>query len=132
MKINKRPFGAFSNEKKIELYTLSAGELALSVSTLGATLTSLYAPSRKTGVEDILLVDEHGVPTGELAKADLTPFDFRLWKPIPPPPHRYFTNKKWQFHFWKLTWSFQRLLKFNSCLSGKYMLYYTRWIIHFI
>lgn len=44
-----------SNGKKIELYTLSAGELTLSVSTLGATLTSLYAPSRKTGVEDILL-----------------------------------------------------------------------------
>jgi aldose 1-epimerase len=44
-----------SNGKKIELYTLSAGELSLSVSTLGATLTSLYVPSRKTGTEDILL-----------------------------------------------------------------------------
>ncbi|MDR0374164.1 MAG: galactose mutarotase [Treponema sp.] len=55
MKINKKPFGTLSNGKKIELYTLSAGELTLSVSTLGATLTSLYAPSRKTGVEDILL-----------------------------------------------------------------------------
>jgi aldose 1-epimerase len=55
MKINKKPFGTLSNGKKIELYTLSAGELALSVSTLGATITSLYAPSAKTGVEDILL-----------------------------------------------------------------------------
>ncbi|MDR0707451.1 MAG: galactose mutarotase [Treponema sp.] len=55
MKINKKPFGMLSNGKKIDLYTLSAGELTLSISTLGATLTSLYAPSRKTGVADILL-----------------------------------------------------------------------------
>jgi aldose 1-epimerase len=31
------------------------GDLSLSVSSFGATLTSLYAPSRKTGKEDILL-----------------------------------------------------------------------------
>ncbi|MDR2194787.1 MAG: galactose mutarotase [Treponema sp.] len=55
MKINKKSFGMLSNGKKIELYTLSAGELSLSISTLGATLTSLYVPSRKTGAEDILL-----------------------------------------------------------------------------
>ncbi|MDR2792850.1 MAG: galactose mutarotase [Treponema sp.] len=55
MNINKKSFGVLSNGKKVELYTLSAGELSLSISTLGATLTSLYVPSRKTGIEDILL-----------------------------------------------------------------------------
>jgi aldose 1-epimerase len=55
MKINKKPFGVISNGKKVDLYTLSAGELSLSISTFGATLTSLYVPSRRTGTQDVLL-----------------------------------------------------------------------------
>ncbi len=54
-KISKKTFGILSDGTKVDLYTLSAGELSLSISTLGATLTSLYTPSRKTGAADILL-----------------------------------------------------------------------------
>jgi aldose 1-epimerase len=55
MKISKKTFGVLSNGKKVHLYTLKAGELTLSISTLGATWTSLKVPSVKKGADDILL-----------------------------------------------------------------------------
>ena len=55
MKISKKIFGILSNGKKIHLYTLKAGELSLSLSTLGAAWTSLIVPSRQRGKDDILL-----------------------------------------------------------------------------
>ena len=45
MKISKKTFGVLSSGKKVHLYTLKAGELSLSISTLGATWTSLKVPS---------------------------------------------------------------------------------------
>jgi len=55
MKVNKKTFGMMSNGKKVHLYTLTAGDLKLSISTLGATWTSLMVPSRKKPKDDILL-----------------------------------------------------------------------------
>jgi aldose 1-epimerase len=59
MKISKKTFGILSSGKKVSLYTLKAGDLSLSLSTLGATLTCLLIPSSKKGTEDVLL----GYPT---------------------------------------------------------------------
>jgi aldose 1-epimerase len=55
MKISKKTFGLLSDGKKVHLYTLKAGELTLSISTLGATWTSLMVPSRRKITDDILL-----------------------------------------------------------------------------
>jgi aldose 1-epimerase len=55
MKINRKTFGVFSSGKKARLYTLTAGDLSLSVTDFGATLTSLAVPSGKAPREDILL-----------------------------------------------------------------------------
>jgi aldose 1-epimerase len=55
MKINKKIFGVLSNGKKIKLYTLSAGDLELSLTNFGAAWTSLFVPSRKGGKADVLL-----------------------------------------------------------------------------
>ena len=55
MKISKKTFGVLSTGKKVHLYTLKAGDLALSISTLGATWTSLRVPSGTKGTDDILL-----------------------------------------------------------------------------
>ena len=55
MKIYKKTFGVLSNGKKVHLYTLRAGDLSLSVSTLGATWTSLMVPSGDKGTDDLLL-----------------------------------------------------------------------------
>ena len=55
MKITEKLFGVLSNGKKVHLYTLKAGELSLSISTLGATWTSLIVPSRSRGSDDVLL-----------------------------------------------------------------------------
>jgi len=55
MKISKKTFGVLSNGKKVHLYTLKAGELSLSISTLGATWTSLKVPSSVRAADDILL-----------------------------------------------------------------------------
>jgi aldose 1-epimerase len=55
MKISKKTFGVLSSGKKVYLYTLKAGDLSLSVSTLGAAWTSLIVPSRKKGKDDVLL-----------------------------------------------------------------------------
>ena len=55
MKITKKTFGVLCTGKKVHLYTLKAGELSLSLSTLGAAWTSLLVPSREKGKDDILL-----------------------------------------------------------------------------
>ena len=55
MKISKKTFGILSTGKKVHLYVLKAGDMALSLSTLGATWTSLKVPSRQKGTDDILL-----------------------------------------------------------------------------
>ena len=55
MKISKKTFGLLPNGKKVHLYTLKAGDLSLSLSTLGATWTSLLVPSRNKGKDDVLL-----------------------------------------------------------------------------
>jgi aldose 1-epimerase len=55
MKVSKKTFGLLYNGKKVHLYTLKAGDLSLSVSTLGAAWTSLMVPSRLKGKDDIIL-----------------------------------------------------------------------------
>ena len=56
MKVTKKSFGVLSNGKKVHLYILKAGDLSLSLSTLGAAWTCLELPSRdKKGKDDILL-----------------------------------------------------------------------------
>ena len=55
MKITKKTFGILSTGKKVRIYTLKAGDLTLSLSTLGATWTCLTVPSREKGTNDILL-----------------------------------------------------------------------------
>jgi aldose 1-epimerase len=55
MKISKKTFGILSNGKKVRLYTLKAGDLRLSIITLGATWTSLMVPSHSGKKDDILL-----------------------------------------------------------------------------
>ncbi len=55
MKIEKKTFGVLSNGKKIKLWTLSAGDLKLSLTNFGATWTSLIVPSRSGVKEDVLL-----------------------------------------------------------------------------
>ncbi|MDR0644112.1 MAG: galactose mutarotase [Treponema sp.] len=55
MKITKKTFGTLSSGEKVDLYTLSAGDLSLSVSTLGAAMTSLNVPSKKNGIADVAL-----------------------------------------------------------------------------
>jgi len=55
MEINKQIFGYLSNGKKVKLYTLSAGDLKLSLTNFGATWTCLYVPSKKGVKEDVLL-----------------------------------------------------------------------------
>ncbi|MCL2008580.1 MAG: galactose mutarotase [Treponema sp.] len=54
MKVSKKTFGVLSSGKKVHLYTLKAGDLKLSLSTLGATWTSLIVPSAN-GKDDIIL-----------------------------------------------------------------------------
>jgi aldose 1-epimerase len=55
MEIDKKVFGILSNGKKVKLWTLSAGDLRLSLTNLGATWTSLIVPSRKGVKDDVLL-----------------------------------------------------------------------------
>lgn len=54
MKITRKTFGLLSSGKKVRIYTLKAGDLILSVSEFGASLTSLMVPSAG-GKDDILL-----------------------------------------------------------------------------
>jgi len=55
MEIEKKTFGVLSNGKKVKLYTLSAGDLKLSLTNYGAAWTSLIVPSRKGVKDDVLL-----------------------------------------------------------------------------
>ncbi len=55
MKISKNVFGTLSDGRSVYLYTLEAGDLTLSLSTLGAAWTSLMAPSKRQGTDDLLL-----------------------------------------------------------------------------
>lgn len=55
MKISKKIFGILPDGKKVHIYTLKAGELSLSLCTLGATWASLLLPSRYKGTDDVLL-----------------------------------------------------------------------------
>jgi aldose 1-epimerase len=55
MKITKKTFGILSNGKKVELYTLKAGDLRFCLSNFGATWTSLMLPRRNGGQTDVLL-----------------------------------------------------------------------------
>ena len=54
MKTSKKIFGVLSDGREVELYTLSAGEMELSVSCFGAAWTSLITPGRN-GRDDVLL-----------------------------------------------------------------------------
>jgi aldose 1-epimerase len=55
MEIKKKKFGVLSNGKKVRLYTLSAGDLTLSLTNYGAAWTSLIVPSRNGSYDDVLL-----------------------------------------------------------------------------
>jgi aldose 1-epimerase len=55
MKINKELFGVLANGKRVYLYTLKAGDMQLSLTSFGATWTSLLVPSRKGKKTDVLL-----------------------------------------------------------------------------
>ncbi|MCL2211207.1 MAG: galactose mutarotase [Treponema sp.] len=55
MKINKKRFGVLSNGEKVKLWTLSAGDLELSLTDYGASWTSLIVPSRNGSKDDVLL-----------------------------------------------------------------------------
>ena len=54
MQIKEKKYGVLSNGKKVNLYTLSAGDLQFSLTDFGATWTSLIVPSNK-GKADVLL-----------------------------------------------------------------------------
>lgn len=43
--VKKRKFGVLSDGTKVNLYTVSNGELTFSASDYGATLTSIIVPS---------------------------------------------------------------------------------------
>jgi len=55
MNIKVKKFGVLSNGKKVRLYTLSAGDLKLSLTNFGAAWTSLIVPSHKGVYDDVLL-----------------------------------------------------------------------------
>jgi aldose 1-epimerase len=55
VKIIEKTFGMLGSGKKVRLYTLKAGGLTLSLSSLGAAWTSLLVPSRNGAAEDVLL-----------------------------------------------------------------------------
>ncbi|MDR0323300.1 MAG: galactose mutarotase [Treponema sp.] len=55
MKIKEKIFGILSNGKKVKLYTLSVGDLKLSLTNFGAAWTSLLVPCGKGVQDDVLL-----------------------------------------------------------------------------
>ncbi|GHV68457.1 aldose 1-epimerase [Spirochaetia bacterium] len=55
MKISKKTYGILASGKKVYLYTLKAGDLTLSLSTLGAAWQSLMVPSKTSPRDDVLL-----------------------------------------------------------------------------
>jgi aldose 1-epimerase len=54
MKVKKRTFGYLYTGKRVDLYTLEAGDLSLSITNFGARWVSLSVPGRK-GRSDVLL-----------------------------------------------------------------------------
>jgi len=55
MEIKKKLFGILSNGKKVNLYTLKAGDIKFSLTNYGAAWTSLIIPSRSGVYDDVLL-----------------------------------------------------------------------------
>ncbi|GHU17241.1 aldose 1-epimerase [Spirochaetia bacterium] len=55
MKVSKKNFGLLSNGEKAYLYTLKAGDLSMSITSFGATWTSLLVPSKNGQQDDVLL-----------------------------------------------------------------------------
>jgi len=55
MKIDKKIFGYLSNGKNVKLWTLSAGDLKLSITNFGAAWTSLIVPCAAGIKDDVLL-----------------------------------------------------------------------------
>jgi aldose 1-epimerase len=55
LSIERRDWGEVAGGQRVELYTLTEGDIVASVSTLGATLISLHTPDKDGRVEDIVL-----------------------------------------------------------------------------
>jgi aldose 1-epimerase len=55
MSINKKIFGVLPSGEEVYLYTLKAGEMSMSLSTLGASVASLVVPSRTKKFCDVCL-----------------------------------------------------------------------------
>jgi aldose 1-epimerase len=55
MKVTKTAFGTLSDGREVFIYTLEAGDISLSISSFGATWTSLLVPAKNGGKDDILL-----------------------------------------------------------------------------
>jgi aldose 1-epimerase len=55
LKITEKKFGVLYNGKKVNLYTLKAGDLSLTLTNFGATMVSLFVPSQRFPKEDVLL-----------------------------------------------------------------------------
>ncbi|MDR2807814.1 MAG: galactose mutarotase [Spirochaetaceae bacterium] len=55
MDITRKLFGILSSGKEVFLHTMQAGDLSVSVSSLGAALTALYAPGSQGRTDDVLL-----------------------------------------------------------------------------
>ena len=53
--VTQKSFGVLSEGQEVSLYIINAGDLSLSVSSLGACLTSLYLPSAQGKCSDVLL-----------------------------------------------------------------------------
>ena len=66
LSIERRDWGEVAGGQRVELYTLTEGDIVASVSTLGATLVSLYTPDKDGRAEDIVLgfdtPDEYAQP----------------------------------------------------------------------
>jgi aldose 1-epimerase len=74
IRIQNQKFGVLGDGSKINLYTLSNGEMTVSMTDLGCILTSLLLPSKSGAVDDLLLgfstlegwIDRNGPHFGSL------------------------------------------------------------------
>jgi aldose 1-epimerase len=55
MDISRTLFGTLGNGERVWLYRLAAGDLCLTVASLGATWVSLFAPDAAGRTEDVIL-----------------------------------------------------------------------------
>jgi aldose 1-epimerase len=55
LNVDEKKFGVLYDGRKVRLYTLKAGDLSLTLSNFGATMVSLFVPSKRFPKEDILL-----------------------------------------------------------------------------